>query len=107
MQTQPSRPWSSLRSLQLTHCAGAWADQACMHQAERDMDWVASELATLRYPLHILQAERDLDWRPQFSLIDGLRDSYEKDFGRGTFRKAADFTTDDMILQKAKVPVMA
>lgn len=57
--------------------------------------------------MHILQAERDLDWRPQFSLIDGLRDSYEKDFGRGTFRKAADFTTDDMILQKAKVPVMA
>ena len=79
----------------------------CMHQAERDMDWVASELVSLRYHLHNLQAERDLDWRPQFSLIDGLRDSYEKDFGRGTFRKAADFTTDDMILQKAKVPVMA
>jgi hypothetical protein len=32
--------------------------------------------------------------------VEGLADSYKKDFGRGTFRKAADFTTDDMILQK-------
>ena len=49
------------------------------------------------------------DWTPEFGLVDGLRDSYEKDFGRGNFRKAADFTTDDMILEKAKgkVPVMA
>ncbi|KAK9822664.1 hypothetical protein WJX81_005883 [Elliptochloris bilobata] len=55
------------------------------------------------------KAEKDLDWRPHFSLIDGLRDSYDKDFGRGTFRKAADFTTDDLILEKVKgkVPVAA
>lgn len=55
------------------------------------------------------QAERELDWRPEFSLVDGLRDSYEKDFGRGNFRKAADFATDDMILEKVKgkVPVAA
>ena len=55
------------------------------------------------------QAERDLDWRPEFSLVDGLRDSYEKDFGRGNFRKAADFATDDKILEKVKgkVPVAA
>jgi len=56
-----------------------------------------------------MQAMTQLDWTPEFSLVDGLRDSYEKDFGRGNFRKAADFTTDDMILEKAKgkVPVMA
>jgi hypothetical protein len=48
------------------------------------------------------QAERDLGWRPEFSLLDGLRDSYEKDFGRGNFRKAADFATDDLILEKVK-----
>ncbi len=41
-----------------------------------------------------------LDWQPEFGLVDGLTDSYAKDFGRGTFRKAADFTTDDMILEK-------
>ncbi len=56
-----------------------------------------------------MQAMTQLDWTPEFGLVDGLRDSYEKDFGRGNFRKAADFTTDDMILEKAKgkVPVMA
>ena len=34
----------------------------------------------------------DLDWQPEFGLLDGLADSYSKDFGRGTFRKEADFT---------------
>ena len=29
----------------------------------------------------------DLDWKPEFGLLDGLKDSYSKDFGRGTFRK--------------------
>ena len=43
-----------------------------------------------------------LDWKPEYGLVDGLRDSYEKDFGRGTFRKEADFSTDDMILEKSK-----
>jgi hypothetical protein len=46
-----------------------------------------------------MQAEEDLDWVPEFSLLDGLRDSYQKDFGLGNFRKAADFSTDDMILK--------
>ena len=49
--------------------------------------------------LVLQQAEEDLDWRPEFGLVDGLKDSYEKDFGRGNFRKAADFTTDDIILK--------
>lgn len=39
------------------------------------------------------QAMADLDWQPEFGLLDGLKDSYSKDFGRGTFRKEADFTT--------------
>ncbi|KAK9800822.1 hypothetical protein WJX73_001892 [Symbiochloris irregularis] len=42
----------------------------------------------------------DLDWRPEFSLLDGLKDSYSKDFGRGTFRKEADFSVDDLVLSK-------
>jgi hypothetical protein len=53
------------------------------------------------------KAMADLDWKPEFGLLDGLKDSYSKDFGRGTFRKAADFTCDDMILAKAKGKVLA
>ena len=49
-----------------------------------------------------LQAMADLDWAPEFSLVEGLTDSYQKDFGRGTFRKEADFATDDMVLEKTK-----
>lgn len=48
------------------------------------------------------QAMRELEWRPEYGLVDGLRDSYAKDFGRGTFRKEADFSVDDMILEKVK-----
>ncbi|RAK50684.1 3-beta hydroxysteroid dehydrogenase, partial [Phenylobacterium hankyongense] len=46
------------------------------------------------------KAKRELGLTPEFDLVEGLRDSYELDFGRGTYRKAADFTTDDMILSK-------
>lgn len=38
----------------------------------------------------------DLDWKPEYGLVEGLADSYQKDFGRGTMRKEADFTTDDV-----------
>lgn len=50
----------------------------------------------------VWQAMTVLEWEPEFGLVEGLTDSYAKDFGRGTFRKAADFTTDDMILEKIK-----
>ncbi|KAJ4956652.1 hypothetical protein NE237_013435 [Protea cynaroides] len=51
----------------------------------------------------IEKAKSELGWKPEFSLVDGLADSYKFDFGRGTFRKEADFTTDDMILGKSLV----
>lgn len=41
----------------------------------------------------------DLDWKPEFGLLEGLADSYTKDFARGTMRKQPNFTTDDMILK--------
>eukprot|EP00199_Chlamydomonas_sp_CCMP681_P001772 CAMPEP_0119101704 /NCGR_PEP_ID=MMETSP1180-20130426/681_1 /TAXON_ID=3052 ORGANISM="Chlamydomonas cf sp, Strain CCMP681" /NCGR_SAMPLE_ID=MMETSP1180 /ASSEMBLY_ACC=CAM_ASM_000741 /LENGTH=359 /DNA_ID=CAMNT_0007085867 /DNA_START=75 /DNA_END=1154 /DNA_ORIENTATION=+ len=53
------------------------------------------------------KAMADLAWTPEFSLIDGLTDSYNKDFGRGGFRKAADFTTDDMVLEKVGKKVVS
>lgn len=51
----------------------------------------------------IEKAQRELGWTPEFGLVDGLADSYNLDFGRGTFRKAADFSTDDIILGKSLV----
>lgn len=55
------------------------------------------------------KAIRELGWTPEYGLVDGLKDSYDLDFGRGTFRKEADFETDDMILDRlgSKVPVSA
>ncbi|XP_062145477.1 chloroplast stem-loop binding protein of 41 kDa b, chloroplastic [Alnus glutinosa] len=44
-----------------------------------------------------------LGWEPEFNLVEGLADSYNLDFGRGTFRKEADFSTDDLILGKSLV----
>lgn len=46
-----------------------------------------------------------LGWKPEFDLVEGLTDSYNLDFGRGTFRKAADFSTDDIILGKTLAAV--
>lgn len=46
------------------------------------------------------KAQALLGWSPKYGLVDGLKDSYDKDFGLGQFRKAADFEVDDMILQK-------
>jgi hypothetical protein len=51
------------------------------------------------------KASKDLGITPEFDLVDGLTNSYNLDFGRGTFRKEADFTTDDMILGKKLVSV--
>ncbi|XP_020100045.1 chloroplast stem-loop binding protein of 41 kDa b, chloroplastic isoform X1 [Ananas comosus] len=51
----------------------------------------------------IEKATKELGWTPEFGLIDGLADSYNLDFGRGTYRKEADFSTDDIILNKKLV----
>ena len=52
------------------------------------------------------KAMADLDWKPEFGLLDGLKDSYQKDFGRGTMRKKPDFTCDDLILEKLNKKVV-
>lgn len=48
------------------------------------------------------QAQSELGWTPKYGLMDGLKDSYEKDFGRGTFRKEPDFSADDKVLASVK-----
>ena len=50
---------------------------------------VVSSLLTLALLWLSPQAMADLDWKPEFGLLDGLKDSYSKDFGRGTFRKVS------------------
>uniref|UniRef100_A0A6N2KD39 NAD-dependent epimerase/dehydratase domain-containing protein n=1 Tax=Salix viminalis TaxID=40686 RepID=A0A6N2KD39_SALVM len=49
------------------------------------------------------KAKHVLGWEPEFDLVEGLADSYNLDFGRGTYRKEADFSTDDLILGKSLV----
>lgn len=83
-----------------------------VHYNPKDFDFGKAKAFPMRdqhFFTSIDKAMDELDWEPEFGLVDGLRDSYEKDFGRGTFRKEADFTTDDMILEKLgiKVPAMA
>ncbi|CDP20929.1 unnamed protein product [Coffea canephora] len=51
----------------------------------------------------IEKAKSVLGWKPEFALVEGLADSYNLDFGRGTYRKEADFSTDDIILGKSLV----
>ncbi|CAL5229924.1 g13349 [Coccomyxa viridis] len=75
-----------------------------VHYNPKDFDFGGKKSFPLRdqhFFTSISKAEHELNWRPEFGLYEGLKDSYEKDFGRGTFRKEADFSTDDQILAKA------
>lgn len=85
-----------------------------VHFNPKDFDFGKAKAFPMRdqhFFASVDKAMDELDWTPEFGLVDGLRDSYQKDFGRGNFRKAADFTTDDMILEKlgkaVKQPAMA
>jgi len=93
-------------------CAiAAGADEPeLVHYDAKDFDFGGKKAFPLRdqhFFTSIEKAMQDLDWKPEFDLVQGLTDSYAKDFGRGTFRKAADFSTDDMILSKVKGKVLA
>lgn len=83
-----------------------------VHYNPKDFDFGKAKAFPMRdqhFFTSIDKAVAELDWEPEFGLVDGLKDSYDKDFSRGTYRKEADFTTDDMILEKLgyKVPTMA
>ena len=51
-----------------------------------------SEPSRAHYPI---QAVDELDWQPEYGLVEGLKDSWDKDFNRGTYRKEADFSTGE------------
>jgi dTDP-D-glucose 4,6-dehydratase len=50
----------------------------------------------------VAKAKAELGWAPKYDMLSGLKDSYAKDFGRGTFREAPDWTADDMILVRGR-----
>lgn len=73
--------------------------QKCIRVVESALTYFL--LAMQHFFASIEKAKSVLGWKPEFDLVEGLTDSYNLDFGRGTFRKEADFSTDDMILSKS------
>ncbi|GAQ80040.1 chloroplast stem-loop-binding protein [Klebsormidium nitens] len=83
--------------------AGGFPEPEIVHFNAKDFDFGKKKPFPLRdqhFFTSIEKAEADLGWTPKFDLVGGLKDSYDLDFGRGTQRKEADFSTDDMILEK-------
>ncbi|MCO5579891.1 hypothetical protein L7F22_033755 [Adiantum nelumboides] len=83
--------------------AGGFPDPDIVHFNAKEYDFGKSKAFPLRdqhFFTSIEKAKKELGWEPKFGLVDGLTDSYNLDFGQGTFRKKPDFTADDMILEK-------
>lgn len=92
------------------HFSGAPEPQL-VHYNPKDFDFGKEKAFPLRdqhFFTSIDKAQAELGWSPKFGLVDGLKDSYDKDMGAGLKpRKAADFSKDDVILEKAGVKVKA
>eukprot|EP00249_Psilotum_nudum_P013883 c24566_g1_i1 orf=292-1542(-) len=83
--------------------AGGFPDPEIVHFNPKEFDFGKRKAFPLRdqhFFVSIEKAKTDLGWFPEFGLVEGLRDSYNLDFGQGTFRKDPDFLIDDMILEK-------
>lgn len=83
-------------------CAAAMGapEPELVHFNPKDFDFGKAKAFPMRdqhFFASVDKAMTELDWNPEFGLLDGLTDSYAKDFGRGTFRKAADFTTGESL----------
>ncbi|XP_047948639.1 chloroplast stem-loop binding protein of 41 kDa b, chloroplastic-like [Salvia hispanica] len=86
--------------------AGGFPEPEIVHYNPKEYDFGKKKAFPFRdqhFFASIDKAKSLLGWMPEFDLVAGLTDSYNLDFGRGTFRKAADFTTDDIILGKSLV----
>ncbi|XP_042488614.1 chloroplast stem-loop binding protein of 41 kDa b, chloroplastic isoform X2 [Macadamia integrifolia] len=86
--------------------AGGFPEPEIIHFNPKEFDFGKKKAFPFRdqhYFASIEKAKGELGWKPEFNLVDGLTDSYSLDFGRGTYRKEADFSTDDMILGKSLV----
>ncbi|KAG4928762.1 hypothetical protein JHK85_055248 [Glycine max] len=88
--------------------AGGFPEPEIIHYNPKDFDFGKKKSFPFRdqhFFASIEKAKRVLGWEPEFGLVEGLADSYNLDFGRGTYRKEADFSTDDIILGKSLVSV--
>ncbi|KAM7273994.1 hypothetical protein ACFE04_028658 [Oxalis oulophora] len=86
--------------------AGGFPEPELVHYNPKEFDFGKKKAFPFRdqhFFASVEKAKHELGWKPEFNLVEGLTDSYNLDFGRGTFRKEADFYTDDMILEKKLV----
>ncbi|KAK1428935.1 hypothetical protein QVD17_17775 [Tagetes erecta] len=86
--------------------AGGFPEPELIHYNPKEFDFGKKKAFPFRdqhFFASVEKAKEELGIVPEYSLVEGLTDSYNLDFGRGTFRKAADFTTDDIILGKSLV----
>lgn len=86
--------------------AGGFPEPEIVHYNPKEFDFGKKKPFPFRdqhFFASVDKAKSLLGWKPEFDLVEGLTDSYNLDFGRGTFRKEADFSTDDIILGKSLV----
>ncbi|MEM8505532.1 MAG: NAD-dependent epimerase/dehydratase family protein [Cyanobacteria bacterium P01_D01_bin.1] len=73
-----------------------------IHYNPKDFDFGKKKAFPMRvqhFFTDISKAKAELDWQPQFSLIDGLKDSYKNDYlANDQNAKEVDFSLDDQIL---------
>ncbi|XP_073144209.1 chloroplast stem-loop binding protein of 41 kDa b, chloroplastic [Henckelia pumila] len=84
--------------------AGGFPEPEIIHYNPKEFDFGKKKAFPFRdqhFFASVEKAKSLLGLVPEFGLVEGLTDSYNLDFGRGTFRKAADFSTDDIILGKS------
>lgn len=83
--------------------AGGFPEPEIVHYNPKEFDFGKKKAFPFRdqhFFTSVEKAKSVLGLIPEYGLVEGLTRSYELDFGRGGFRKEADFTTDDMILGK-------
>ncbi|KAG5044224.1 hypothetical protein JHK87_008139 [Glycine soja] len=88
--------------------AGGFPEPEIIHYNPKDFDFGKKKSFPFRdqhFFASVEKAKSVLGLEPEFGLVEGLADSYNLDFGRGTYRKEADFSTDDIILGKSLVSV--
>ncbi|KAM7474344.1 hypothetical protein LguiB_021587 [Lonicera macranthoides] len=86
--------------------AGGFPEPELVHYNPKEFDFGKKKAFPFRdqhFFASVDKAKSVLGLTPELGLVEGLADSYKLDFGRGAFRKEADFTTDDMILGKTLV----
>ncbi|KAJ0079610.1 hypothetical protein Patl1_22456 [Pistacia atlantica] len=86
--------------------AGGFPEPELVHYNPKEFDFGKKKAFPFRdqhFFASVDKAKHVVGLTPEFGLVEGLTDSYNLDFGRGTFRKEADFSTDDLILGKKLV----